>query len=357
MLLCITVLALSTEQAFNRELSQCEMLEYMFHSDNEDYDRLKEEYVDAGCFEHYDRNAGTTRGTNFGPGGQGGGDPDIPFDPPEPTPETIEVPELRIRIVEFEILEFLVSGLFTLDLLLRLFSCPSFKCYFLSIVNLVDIFALACFYIYTIYINVQKEYKYTDSWLKIINYAQILRSLRLFRVVKNVRASRVLAFSLRRNLRDMTLLVLLLLIAVSLAGNLIFFIDDRSVFKSIPNAWYWSLITLTTVGYGDLSPSSPGGKVLASILALCGVLFLAITLPMFVNNFLTLYSYSCLDDTIAHKEKSQNVEKIRDSELEEVVRDRSEKREVNFVYGENADTLQVNSINGQMPSIPGEIVK
>lgn len=351
------MLALSTEQVFQRELSQCEMLEYMYHSENADYELLRELYMDEDCPDHDDQNSRTTRSTNVSSGGLGGGDPDFPFNPLEPPLETIELPELRIRIQEFEVLEFSISALFTLDLLLRLFSCPSFKRYFLSIVNLVDIFALACFYAYTIYINVQKEYKYTDSWLKIISYAQILRSLRLFRVVKNVRASRVLAFSLRRNLRDMTLLVLLLLIAVSLAGNLIYFIDDKSVFKSIPNAWYWSLITLTTVGYGDLSPSSTAGKVLACVLALCGVLFLAITLPMFVNNFLTLYSYSCLDDTIAHKEKSQNVEKRRDSDFEQVVRDRSGKPEVNFVYGDNAETLQINSANGQMPSIPGEIVK
>jgi hypothetical protein len=64
---------------------------------------------------------------------------------------------------------------------------------------------------------------------------------------------------------------------------------------------------MTTVGYGDISPETGLGRVVSSICAICGVLLLAVTLPMFVNNFLTLYQYSCVNESI---EKWRNVKQM-----------------------------------------------
>ncbi|KAL4221595.1 hypothetical protein ACF0H5_019852 [Mactra antiquata] len=80
---------------------------------------------------------------------------------------------------------------------------------------------------------------------------------------------------------------------------------DRDSVRSIPMAWYWAIITMTTVGYGDLSPSTTVGYVLATVCAISGVLLLSITLPMFVNNFLCLYLYSCVDDAMDKTETKE----------------------------------------------------
>ncbi|WAR15076.1 KCNB1-like protein [Mya arenaria] len=137
--------------------------------------------------------------------------------------------------------------------------------------------------------------------LMFLNYFQIFRTLRMIRLVSNLRASRVLVFSIRQNIKDMMLLGLLLTVAVSVTGHLIYFMEDPETIGSVPNAWYWAVITLTTVGYGDISPVTCLGKILASLMAISGVLLLAVTVPTFVNNFLTLYQYACLDDYIGSK--------------------------------------------------------
>lgn len=230
---------------------------------------------------------------------------------------TISLPRLRLPVDYIAMVEKVGTVLFTLDLIMRLFSCPSLKRYFLSLANVIDLLAIVFSYLNLILVNIRKENKYQESWVKTINYFQIIRTFRLIRVAKNVRASRVLAFSVQQNIHDMVLLVILLLIGVSLSANVIYLLEEDSTVPSIPEGWYWSLITITTVGYGDVTPKTAGGKAVSSLLALCGVLLLSISLPMFVNNFLTLYQYSCFEDSVAtkkQKEQSKNDDKYLDDE-------------------------------------------
>ncbi|XP_052761191.1 potassium voltage-gated channel subfamily B member 1-like [Mya arenaria] len=153
----------------------------------------------------------------------------------------------------------------------------------------------------TKFIHIDMQHRHTYGLVKFLNYFQIFRTLRMIRLVSNLRASRVLVFSIRQNIKDMMLLGLLLTVAVSVTGHLIYFMEDPETIGSVPNAWYWAVITLTTVGYGDISPVTCLGKILASLMAISGVLLLAVTVPTFVNNFLTLYQYACLDDYIGSK--------------------------------------------------------
>ncbi|XP_053378719.1 potassium voltage-gated channel subfamily B member 1-like [Mercenaria mercenaria] len=301
-MLCIMTLAFSTVPSFQRKVSKCELLEYLDYSENDHAESARIKLGDPDCsgfvyhdiddladenlyweeyYEYYVDGNWTTSKTN------------------------VTLPELSVRLFVFEVLEIITAAFFTIDLLLRLFTCPSVIRFFRSIINILDILALVGFYAHVAVINTEKEHKYHINWIRFINYLQILRVMRLFRVVKYVRACQVLTFSLRKNGRDMTLLVLLVMISVSTSACLIYFIEDRDVIESIPVAWYWAMITLTTVGYGDITPKSSAGRLVAACLAICGVLLLAITLPMFVNNFLTLYQYSCLDETIQKCKKSK----------------------------------------------------
>ncbi|KAH3836521.1 potassium voltage-gated channel subfamily A member 2-like [Dreissena polymorpha] len=205
----------------------------------------------------------------------------------------------------FHILEYLTTAFFPLDFAMRLLTCPNIRQYFTSVVAWIDIIALVGYYSHLAITASYKEHIYNDGWNKAVNYLQVFRILRLFRVVRNIRASRVLKFSLRQNLRDLALLAMLLLIALNVSASLIYFMEPRDRIESISSRAYWAVITLTTVGFVDVTPDTGGGLVLASIMAICGVLLLSITLPMFVNNFLTLYQYTNLDEYIDNKQKAR----------------------------------------------------
>ena len=263
--------------------------------------------------EKYDDNNGTTTST-------------FPTTPMEnatksrenPVHKKIKIPDLSVPKFPFFVLEVIINTFFTIDLVLRLTTCPSLRRYFTSIINVLDMVALVSCYVQMIIISIEKEYRYKESvWLNLLDFAQVFRALRLFRVVKNVRASKVLAYSLTQDVRDMTLLVMLLFVGISTFACLFYFAESRATIPSIPSAWYWAIVTMTTVGYGDISPATGVGRVIASVCAICGVLLLAITLPMFVNNFLTLYQYSCVNDSIKKREKEKEEKKDRKNKASE----------------------------------------
>ena len=80
----------------------------------------------------------------------------------------------------------------------------------------------------------------------------------------------------------------------TLFASLEWFVEEKdadNAFLSIPHSLWWAIITMTTVGYGDMSPRSPAGKVVGFMCALVGLLCIALPIPGFIAKFQMLYEY------------------------------------------------------------------
>lgn len=209
-----------------------------------------------------------------------------------PGSKFVRFPNMKVPVYVLMVLEVITIAYFTIDIFLRLFSCPHIGRYFLSIINVTDAAAIVFTYAHLIWSYIYTHEQYTNNMVDLLEIFQMLRSLRLFRIVSNVKAGRVLAYSLRANLHDLFVMLLFLLSCVCVFSSCLFIVDHGKSVTNIPEGWYWAVVTMTTVGYGDIVPKTTLGRFVTCVCMLSGVLLFALTVPIFANNFLTLYQYA-----------------------------------------------------------------
>ncbi|PAV87002.1 hypothetical protein WR25_12724 [Diploscapter pachys] len=179
---------------------------------------------------------------------------------------------------------------FTIELLLRLASCPSKLTFMASFLNIIDFVAIAPFFVN---LMLSEENKSNSS----MSFAvlRVLRLVRVFRIFKLSRHSvglQILGKTFRASVQEFILLIFFMGIALVLFASGMYFAEQgehNSKFTSIPASFWFVLVTMTTVGYGDLVPLSPQGKIVGSMCALIGVLTLALPVPIIVANFKHFY--------------------------------------------------------------------
>ncbi|MGM5631716.1 ion transporter [Apibacter raozihei] len=163
------------------------------------------------------------------------------------------------------ILDWWVTISFTIEYALRLISVKNPKKYVVSFYGIIDLLSIVPTYLSIIFIQ--------SHYLAII---RILRLLRIFRVLKlgnYVDESNMILISLRNSKRKIFVFLYFILITTLILGALMYVIEgghNRESFSSIPQSMYWAIVTLTTVGYGDVAPVTILGKIIASGIMILG---------------------------------------------------------------------------------------
>ena len=122
--------------------------------------------------------------------------------------------------------------------------------------------------------------------LLVIRLLRILRIFRVFKLARFITEMNVLFQALRASLRKIAVFLLVLLTLVVIFGSLMYVIEgEEHGFTSIPKSIYWAIVTLTTVGYGDISPGTSLGQALAAIVMISGYSIIAVPTGIFTVEF------------------------------------------------------------------------
>ena len=159
--------------------------------------------------------------------------------------------------------------LFTLEYILRIIISNKRKSYVLSFYGVVDLLAILPLYIGFLFPSSQ-----------ILGIIRILRLLRLFSILKMgryVKASRMLITALKASSIKISVFLVVIMFIVIIVGAAMYAIEGSQYgFINIPESMYWAIVTISTVGYGDISPQTEIGKVIASLLMLVGYAIIAV---------------------------------------------------------------------------------
>ena len=191
------------------------------------------------------------------------------------------------------ILEGICVAWFTLELLIRFIFCPTKMIFWKKIMNWIDLLAIVPFYISLIF-N-QGHYYSPENELEVLMIIRLIRIFRIFKLSRHSTGLQILGHTLRASIRELLLLISFLLMGVVLFASLIYYCEKDvkgTKFTNVPASFWWAVVTMTTVGYGDMVPTTGQGKFIGSLCAVCGVLTIALPVPVIVNNFSLYYSHA-----------------------------------------------------------------
>jgi voltage-gated potassium channel len=165
--------------------------------------------------------------------------------------------------------ELAITGIFTLEYFTRMYVVRRPFTYIFSFYGLVDLVAILPTYLAFFFVGAQS--------LLVIRGLRLVRIFRIFKMARYTSAARTIVQSLLNSWAKISVFLLGVLTIVIIIGATMYLIEGpASGFDSIPKGIYWAIVTLTTVGFGDITPITPIGQVFASFVMLLGYAIIAV---------------------------------------------------------------------------------
>lgn len=166
-------------------------------------------------------------------------------------------------------LEWIITIVFTIEYLLRILIVQKPLKYIFSFFGIIDFLSILPTYLSLIILGSQS--------LIVIRMLRLLRIFRILKLTRYTQAGRLLVRALWSSREKISVFLFFVLIIVVIMGTAMYLIEgETNGFSSIPLSIYWAIVTLTTVGYGDISPVTPLGQLMASVIMILGYAIIAV---------------------------------------------------------------------------------
>ncbi|PWI77139.1 transporter [Enterobacter sp. CGMCC 5087] len=181
------------------------------------------------------------------------------------------MPGAGYLLLNYQTGEYLFTVIFTAEYILRLLSSRNPERYIFSFFGIIDFVTLSPLYILWLWPEIAVEY------LTVMRLLRVLRLIRLAKVLRYLDSASLIWNTLYSARRKLLLFLGMVMILLCLSGGMMYVIEGpEHGFTTIPVSVYWAVVTMTTVGYGDITPHTTAGRVLASLLILTGYSMIAI---------------------------------------------------------------------------------
>lgn len=171
----------------------------------------------------------------------------------------------------FYYIELFITFVFSVEYVLRIWCLAKPKKYIFSVFGIIDLLSILPTYLSLFVTGTQ--------YLSVLRLLRLLRMFRILKLTQYIKESQLLLLSIKNSGRKIMVFFMFLFISVCVMGSVMYAIEAplNPGFRSIPESIYWAIVTITTVGYGDISPITPLGKLVASLIMILG--YSVITVP------------------------------------------------------------------------------
>lgn len=192
-------------------------------------------------------------------------------------------------------IEWIVTVFFTIEYLLRIYSSKNPWSYVFSFYGIVDLLS-----IFPTYFGI---FNPSTKSMAVIRSLRLLRVFRVLKLGNFLNAYESLNAAIKESKNKILVFLIMVLIIVSIVGSLMYVIEGNngSGFDNIPVSIYWAVVTVTTVGYGDIAPITPLGQFFASCLMITGYAIIAVPTGIIGAGIVSAHNQAGISTQVCHK--------------------------------------------------------